>query len=63
VVIVSSRDELDKFKGEIASLDEGFRTSVGYFEVEDLERALSHLQSLKDIMKTLGLLSAESLFD
>ena len=63
VVIVSSRDELDRFKGEIASLDESFRTSVGYFEVEDLERALSHLQSLKDIMKTLGLLSAESLFD
>jgi hypothetical protein len=63
VVVVSSKDELDNFKGEIASLDEGFRNSVGYFEVEDLQLALDHLQSLKDILKTLGLLSAESLFD
>jgi len=63
VIIVSSKDELEKFRGEIASLDEDFRTSVGYFEVQDLERALAHLQSLKDILKTLGLLSAESLFD
>lgn len=63
VVLVSSKAELDSFKGEIASLSESFRTSVGYFEVEDLQRALTHLQSLKEIMKTLGLLSAESLFD
>lgn len=63
VVVVSSRDELDKFKNEIASLDEGFRTSVGYFEVQDLQRALDHLQSLKDILNTLGLLSAEGFFD
>lgn len=63
VVLVSSKDELEKFRGEIASLSESFRESVGYFEVEDLERALSHLQSLKDIMKTLGLLDKEGLFD
>lgn len=36
VVIVSSKSELDKFREEIASLDEEFRTSVGYFEVKDL---------------------------
>jgi hypothetical protein len=47
VVLVSNKEELDRFKGEIASLSENFRMSVGYFEVEDLERALSHLQSLK----------------
>jgi hypothetical protein len=63
VVLVSTQDELSKFKGEIASLSENFRMSVGYFEVEDLERALNHLQSLKDIMNTLGLLNTESLFD
>jgi hypothetical protein len=57
VVVVSSKDELDRFKAEIDSLEEGFRTSVGYFEVQHLERALDHLQSLKDILKTLGLLS------
>lgn len=63
VVVVSSKIELDKFKEEIASLDESFRNSVGYFEVKDLQRALRHLQELKDILKTLGLLSIESFFD
>ncbi len=58
VVIVSSRDELDEFKREITSLDESFRNSIGYFEVRDLQRALDHLQGLKDILKTLGLLNA-----
>ena len=63
VVVVSSRDELDKFRDEIASLDESFRTSVGYFEVQDLQRGLDHLQDLKDILRTLGLLSVQSLSD
>jgi hypothetical protein len=60
VVIVSSRDELDGFKREITSLDEIFRNAIGYFEVQDLQRALDHLQSLKDILKILGLLSAST---
>lgn len=59
VVIVSSEKELQIFQGEIASLDEGFRNSVGYFEVQNLQLALDHLQSLKDILKNLGLLNAE----
>jgi hypothetical protein len=63
VVVVSMRDELDKFKDEITSLPESFRTSVGYFEVQDLQRALDHLQGLKDILKTLGLLNVEAFFD
>ena len=63
VVIVSSKTELDKFKGEIASLDEAFRNSVGYFEVKELQQSLMHLQELKDILKTFGLLSIENLFD
>jgi hypothetical protein len=56
VVIVSSKDELDQFKREIASLDEGFRNAVGYFEVRDLQRALSQVQGLKEILNGLGLL-------
>jgi hypothetical protein len=58
VVIVSSEKELEAFRREIASLDEAFRNSVSYFEVGDLQRALDHLQELKDILRTLGLLSA-----
>jgi len=63
VIIVSSREELAKFQQEISSLEEGFRTSVGYFEVQELQDALEHLQDLKDIMKTLGLLRQESFLD
>ncbi|MCR4437708.1 MAG: hypothetical protein QHJ34_01525 [bacterium] len=57
VVLVSSRAELESFRREIASLDQGFRNSVAHFEVNDLQRALSHLQDLKGILETLGLLN------
>ncbi|MEW6061510.1 MAG: hypothetical protein AB1600_06155 [Bacteroidota bacterium] len=63
VILVASRQELDQFKEEITTLDEGFRNSVGYFEVQSLQTALDHLQSLKAIMKSIGLLNVESLFD
>jgi len=61
VIIVSSDDELERFKEEIKSLDENFRNSVGYFNVDDLQTALEHLESMKDILKTLGLLNTESM--
>ena len=53
VIVVSSKRELENFKKEIAHLDEGFRNSVGYFEVHDLQRALDYLQSFKDILKSI----------
>jgi hypothetical protein len=57
VIVVSSKDELDRFRGEIESLDESFRNSVGYFEVQELQHALNHLEGLKDILNGLGLLN------
>nr|MBC7244609.1 hypothetical protein [Chloroflexota bacterium] len=60
VVIVSSKGELDQFRREIASLDEGFRNAVRYFEVRDLQRALSQVQGLKEILNTLGLLTTSA---
>lgn len=57
VVLVSSDDELNAFRREISFLPEGFRNAVGYFEVGSLQLALNHLRSLKDILKSLGLLS------
>lgn len=61
VIIVSSKAELEKFKEEIKTLDESFRNAVGYFNVDDLQTALEHLELMKDILKTLGLLNTESL--
>ena len=60
VVVVSTMDELEAFKDEIATLDQRFANSVGYFDVSDLQRALAHLQQLKDILNSLGLLRKES---
>lgn len=57
VIVVSSKSELEKFEEEILLLDEDFRNSVGYFEVEDLQNALDYLQNLKDILRNLGLIS------
>lgn len=56
VILVSSSKELDQFKLEIATLDESFRNSVGYLQVQALQNALNHLQGLKDILTGLGLL-------
>ena len=61
VVLVSTKKELDAFRGEIESLDESFRHAVGYFEVEDLQRAVDDLGSLKDTLSALGLLGGEHL--
>lgn len=60
VIIVSSSNELAAFREEMATLDESFRNSVGYFDVADLRRALENLQQLKDILNTLGLLRVEA---
>lgn len=51
-VAVPTRDDLEKCKGEIVPLVEGFRSAVGYFEVECLQRARDHLQNLKRILRT-----------
>ena len=61
VVLVSTKKELDAFRGEIASLDESFRDAVGFFPVGDLQRAVDDLGSLKDTLSTLGLLGGEHL--
>ncbi len=63
VILVSSRRDLNSFKEEIATLDEGFRNSVGYFEVQDLQTALDHMQALKSILRSIGLLNVDSLFE
>ncbi len=63
VIIVTTAEEIEIFKGEILSLDESFRHSVGYFDVRDVLKALSYIQELKTILKDLGLLSIDNLID
>jgi hypothetical protein len=38
-------------------------TSLAFFEIADLQRALEHLQSLKTILNSLGLMGASGLFE
>lgn len=63
VVIVSTEKELTQFKEVISTLGEDFRKAVAYFKVDDLQLAVDHLESLKGILNTIGLLSVKSLFD
>jgi len=57
VVIVSSREELDIFRREISALGEDFRNAVGYFSVDELQVALLHLNALKNMLDSIGLLA------
>jgi len=63
VIIISNEEELEKFRDMIESLGEDFRNAVGYFRVSDLQSAIDHLDSLKDILNKMGLLRAEGIFD
>lgn len=56
VIIVSTERELEKFQGEISSLREDFRNSVGYFTVKDLQKAIEHQEFLKEVLSSIGLL-------
>lgn len=56
VIIVSTKEEIEKFKGEILSLQEDFRKAVGYFDIEDLQKALEYQESIKEILTNIGLL-------
>lgn len=56
VIIVSTDNELDRFREEITSLPEDFRNVVGYFRVKDLQKALEHQDALEQILTVIGLL-------
>jgi len=58
VIIVSTKDEIEKFKEEISALPEDFRESVGYFNVNDLQKALEQLNTLREILASIGLLKS-----
>jgi hypothetical protein len=60
VVIVSTDAEIEKFRTEIAALNEDFRNSVGFFRIKDLQEALAHQEALKKILTTIGLLKSRT---
>lgn len=56
VILVSYKEEIEAFKNEISTLSEDFRNSMGYFRVEDLQEALNHLDTMRDILDDVGLM-------
>lgn len=56
VVLVSYKKEIEAFKSEISGLSEEFRNAVCYFEVEDLQESLNHLDLMKEILDDVGLI-------
>lgn len=55
-VIVSDDSEIEKFRAEMAHLDEKFRNAIGYFRIEDLQEAIEHQEALKNILSAIGLM-------
>lgn len=60
VIIVSTAEEISKFKEMIKTLDESFRKSVNYFEVNELYKAMDNLNGLRDILNKIGLMATET---
>lgn len=59
-MFVAVDSEIEKIKGEIATLREEFRNSVGYFRVKDLQEALVHQEALKNILAAIGLMKTRA---
>lgn len=55
LVIVSTQDQLKRFKDEIGALDERFRKFVSYISVEKIYQAEENLSDLKDFLREAGL--------
>lgn len=56
LVIVSTKDQLEKFKDEINALDERFRKFVSYMSVDKVFSASQKLVDLKEILQDAGLM-------
>jgi len=56
LVIVSTEDQIEKFKEKIDTLDESFRKSVSYMSVDKVEEALENLRNLRGLLQEAGLM-------
>lgn len=59
LVVVALEDEIEKIKGEIEILPEGFRKSVSYLEATELYRASELLSDFSQIIERLDLVQSE----
>ncbi|WP_254821902.1 hypothetical protein [Haloglomus halophilum] len=56
LVIVSTQDEIDKFKDEADAISADLAKSLAYFEAGQVQKAEEHLADLKDILQTAELM-------
>lgn len=64
VFLVSTEDGLEDLRARIKGLgDDYFKKRVSYFNVDDLQVAIDHLDALKEILKNVGLQEEKSMFD
>ncbi|WP_254810782.1 hypothetical protein [Natronosalvus amylolyticus] len=56
LVIVSTQDQLATFEDEIEAISTDFSQSVSYLEVSQVNKAVSRLADLKDILQDAGLM-------
>ncbi len=56
LVIVSTEDQLEKFRNEINALDENFRKFVSYMTVDKVMEASENLKNLQGVLQEAGLM-------
>lgn len=56
LVIVSTEDQLEKFRNEINALDENFRKFVSYMTVDKVMDASENLKKLKEVLQEAGMM-------
>jgi len=56
LVIVSTEEQLDKFRNEIDALDPNFKRSVSYLTVDKVNEAYDNLKNLKEVLQIAGLM-------
>ena len=56
LVIVSTQDQIEKFKDEADAISADLAKSLAYFEVSQVQKAENRLSDLQDILQTAELM-------
>ena len=59
LVVVSNKEQIEKLKNEVEDLDESFKRTLTYWEVEKVQRVYDNLSEITEIIDDLGLIQKE----
>ena len=56
LVVVSTEEEIEKFRAEAAAISPSLEQSISFFEVEKVEKAEAALEELREILQAAELM-------